>query len=54
MQVSKQSLKSRIDILEKELNTMLQMPGAHTEKKDPKAWYRLHAVDRKIRTDAFV
>ncbi len=48
MEDSIQTLKSRIDTLEMELNTMRRMLGARMEKKDPKAWDRLHAIGRKI------
>jgi len=42
MQDTIQSLKSRIDTLEIELNVMHRMHGASMEKKDPKAWIDLH------------
>lgn len=48
MRDSIQSLKSRIDTLETELNAMRRMLGATMEKKDPKAWDRLHSVGKKI------
>jgi hypothetical protein len=48
MQDTIQSLKSRIDTLEVELNAMHRMHGVSMEKKDPKAWERLHAIGRKI------
>jgi len=48
MQDTIQSLKSRIDTLEIELNAMHRMHGAAMEKKDPKAWERLHAIGREI------
>ncbi|MCZ7355738.1 MAG: hypothetical protein O8C66_02830 [Candidatus Methanoperedens sp.] len=48
MEDSIQTLKSRIDTLETELNAMRRMLGAKMEKKNPKAWDRLHAVGREI------
>ncbi len=48
MQDTIQSLKSRIDLLEVELNAMHRMHGVSMEKKDPKAWDRLHAIGREI------
>lgn len=43
-----QALKSRIDTLETELNALRRKLGVTVEKKDPKAWDRLHAVGREI------
>ncbi|MBU4373237.1 MAG: hypothetical protein KJ714_02105 [Euryarchaeota archaeon] len=43
-----QTLKSRIDALETELNAMRRTLGATIEKKDPKAWDRLHGIGREI------
>ena len=43
-----QTLKSRIDALETELNAMRRTLGATIEKKDPKAWDRLHVIGRRI------
>jgi hypothetical protein len=48
MQDTIQSLKSRIGTLEVELNAMHRMHGASMEKKDPKAWDRLHAIGKEI------
>ncbi|MCX9011671.1 MAG: hypothetical protein OIN66_11190 [Candidatus Methanoperedens sp.] len=43
-----QTLKDRIDALETELNAMRRTLGATIEKKDPKAWDRLHVIGREI------
>ena len=48
MQDTIQSLKSRINTLESELNAMRRLHGVSMEKKDPKAWERLHAIGREI------
>ncbi len=48
MENTLQTLKGRIDALETELNVVRRMLGASMERKDPKAWDRLHAVGRKI------
>ncbi len=46
-----QILKCRIDALETELNALRRTLGATMEKKDPKAWDRLHAMGREIARD---
>ena len=43
-----QTLKNRIDALETELNGMRRILGATMEKKDPKAWDRLHIIGKEI------
>ncbi len=48
MENTVQILKSRIDDLETELNAMRRTLGATMEKKDPKAWDRLHAIGKEI------
>ncbi len=44
-------LKNRIDALEIELKAMRRMLGAAAEKKDSKAWDRLHIVGKEIARD---
>ncbi len=44
-------LKSRIDALEIELNAMRRTLGVTMEKKDPKAWDRLHIIGKEIARD---
>lgn len=46
-----QTLKNKIDALETELNAMRRTLGATMEKKDPKAWDRLHAIGKEITRD---
>ncbi|SNQ60963.1 hypothetical protein [Candidatus Methanoperedens nitratireducens] len=46
-----QILKNRIEALETELNAMRRTLGATMEKKDPKAWDKLHAVGKEIARD---
>ncbi len=43
-----QTLKSKIDALETELNAMRRTLGATMEKKDPGAWDRLHIIGKEI------
>jgi hypothetical protein len=45
-------LQNRIDALEIELKAMRRMLGATAEKKDPKAWDRLHLVGKEITSDS--
>jgi hypothetical protein len=51
MENTMQILKSRIDSLETELNAMRRSLGVMTEKKDPKAWDRLHVLGKEIAGD---
>jgi hypothetical protein len=51
MENSTQILKNRIEALETELNAMRRTLGATMEKKDPKAWDKLHAVGKEIARD---
>jgi len=46
-----QTLKNKIDALETELNAMRRTLGATMEKKDPKAWDRLHVIGTEIARD---
>lgn len=46
-----QALKNRIDALETELTAMRRTLGATMEKKDPKAWDRLHIIGKEIARD---
>ncbi len=48
MKTTVQTLKSRIDTLETELIAMRRMLGATMEKKDSKAWDRLHKIGKQI------
>ncbi len=48
MKTTVQILKSRIDTLETELIAMRRMLGATMEKKDSKAWDRLHTIGKQI------
>ncbi len=48
MENNVQALKSRIDTLETELNAMRRTLGATMQKKDPKAWERLHTIGKKL------
>lgn len=48
MENNVQALKSRIDTLETELNAMRRTLGATMQKKDPKAWERLHTIGEKL------
>ncbi len=48
MENTVQILKSRIDCLETELNALRRTLGATMEKKDPKAWDRLHVIGKEI------
>jgi hypothetical protein len=48
MKTTVQTLKSRIDTLETELIAMQRMLGATMEKKDSKAWDRLHKIGKQI------
>ncbi|HLB69668.1 MAG TPA: hypothetical protein VJJ51_01345 [Candidatus Methanoperedens sp.] len=51
MKTTIKTLKNRIDALEIELKAMRRMLGAAAEKKDPKAWDRLHVVGKEISCD---
>jgi hypothetical protein len=42
------ALKKRIDYLETELKIMRKSLGVDREKKDPKAWDRLHRIGGEI------
>ena len=46
-----QTLKNKIDALETELNVMRRALGATMEKKDPRAWDRLHIIGKEIARD---
>ena len=46
-----QTLKNKIDALETELNAMRRTLGATMEKRDPKAWDRLHVIGKEIARD---
>ncbi|MGB8217912.1 MAG: hypothetical protein WCE94_11490 [Candidatus Methanoperedens sp.] len=46
-----QALKNRIDALETELTAMRRTLGITMEKKDPKAWDRLHIIGKEIAHD---
>lgn len=48
MKTTVHTLKSRIDILETELIAMRRMLGTTMEKKDSKAWDRLHKIGKQI------
>ncbi|HIH44505.1 MAG TPA: hypothetical protein HA257_05360 [Candidatus Methanoperedenaceae archaeon] len=51
MKTTINTLKNRIDSLEVELKAMRRMLGAVAEKKDSKAWDRLHIVGKAIARD---
>ncbi len=51
MKTTMKTLKNRIDSLETELTAMRRLLGATMERKDPKAWDRLHAIGREISRD---
>ncbi len=51
MKTTIKTLQNRIDALEIELKAMRRMLGAAAEKKDPKAWDRLHLVGEEITRD---
>ena len=51
MKTTIKTLQNRIDALEIELKAMRLMLGAAAEKKDPKAWDRLHMVGIEITRD---
>lgn len=42
------ALKNRIDVLETELKAMRRSLGVEKERKDPKAWDRLHDIGKEI------
>jgi len=42
------TLKNRIAYLEKELTIMKRSLGADREKKNPKAWDKLHEIGKQI------
>jgi len=46
-----QLFKTKIDSLETELNVMRRTFGVTMEKKDPKAWDRLHLIGKEIARD---
>lgn len=48
MKTTVQTLKSRIDTLETEIIAMRRVLGATMEKKDSKAWDRLHKIGKQI------
>lgn len=51
MKTTIKTLQNRIDALETELKAMRRVLGAAAEKKDPKAWDRLHLVGKEITSD---
>lgn len=51
MKTTIKTLKNRIDVMEIELKAMQRMIGAAAEKKDPKAWERLHVIGKEISRD---
>ncbi|MFA4935279.1 MAG: hypothetical protein WC568_05530 [Candidatus Methanoperedens sp.] len=51
MKTTIQALKNRIESLETELTAMRRTLGATMEKKDPKAWDRLHIIGKEIARD---
>lgn len=51
MKTTLKTLQNRIDALEVELKAMRRMLGIAEERKDPKAWDRLHMVGKEISRD---